>query len=51
GLLVGDVSGKGVPAALSMAQVLAEFRMHAVRGKSPLEVVRALNRSQCRRSQ
>lgn len=51
GVLVGDVSGKGVPAALTMAQVLAEFRMHAVRDKSPLEVIRALNRSQCRRSQ
>lgn len=26
GLLIGDVSGKGVPAALTMAQLLTEFR-------------------------
>ena len=51
GLLVGDVSGKGVPAALTMAQVLAEFRSHAVRELSPLDMVRELNLTQCVRTQ
>jgi len=50
GVLIGDVSGKGVPASLTMAQVLAEFRTHALRTEQPLEVLRALNRGQCRRS-
>lgn len=43
GLLIGDVSGKGVPAALAMAQVLAQFRLHARGGDSPATVLGALN--------
>ena len=43
GLLIGDVSGKGVPAALTMAQLLAEFRLCATGADSPAEVLRRLN--------
>ncbi len=43
GLLIGDVSGKGVPAALTMAQLLAEFRLCARGESSPTKVLRALN--------
>ena len=43
GLLIGDVSGKGVPAALTMAQLLAEFRLHARAAESPAAVLAALN--------
>ncbi len=50
-LLVGDVSGKGVPAALTMAQLLAEFRTHAVQAVPPLELVHLLNVSQSARTQ
>jgi serine phosphatase RsbU (regulator of sigma subunit)/pSer/pThr/pTyr-binding forkhead associated (FHA) protein len=51
GLLIGDVSGKGVPAALSMAQILAEFRVHASMEKPPVDVVRAMNVAMCARTQ
>ncbi len=43
GLLIGDVSGKGVPAALTMAQLLAEFRLRALEFRSPAAVLGALN--------
>jgi sigma-B regulation protein RsbU (phosphoserine phosphatase) len=43
GILIGDVSGKGVPAALTMAQLLAEFRLSAPGASSPAEVLRRLN--------
>lgn len=45
GILIGDVSGKGVPAALTMAQLLAEFRISARNIASPAAVLRELNRS------
>ncbi len=45
GILIGDVSGKGVPAALTMAQLLAEFRISARNLDSPAAVLRDLNRS------
>ena len=45
GILIGDVSGKGVPAALTMAQLLAEFRISARNIESPAAVLRALNGS------
>jgi len=51
GLLIGDVSGKGVPAALTMAQLLAEFRLHARSLSSPAEVIRELNADLVERSQ
>jgi sigma-B regulation protein RsbU (phosphoserine phosphatase) len=51
GLLIGDVSGKGVPAALTMAQLLAEFRLRAPGVKSPGELLAALNEGLVKRSQ
>jgi phosphoserine phosphatase RsbU/P len=51
GLLIGDVSGKGVPAALTMAQLLAEFRLLAREEPSPAAVLTALNAGLCARSQ
>ena len=51
GILVGDVSGKGVPSALAMAQILAEFRVHVTKESSPAAVLGALNESMCERSQ
>lgn len=42
-LLIGDVSGKGVPAALTMAQLLAEFRLSASGMGSPSELLATLN--------
>lgn len=43
GLLIGDVSGKGIPAALTMAQLLAEFRMSAGPDIAPAEVLARIN--------
>jgi serine phosphatase RsbU (regulator of sigma subunit) len=43
GMLIGDVSGKGVPAALTMALLLAEFRLCATGAESTAEVFRRLN--------
>jgi sigma-B regulation protein RsbU (phosphoserine phosphatase) len=51
GLLIGDVSGKGVPAALTMAQLLAEFRLAAPAVKSPSELLAKLNEGLVERSQ
>ncbi|MCX5757730.1 MAG: PP2C family protein-serine/threonine phosphatase [Candidatus Hydrogenedentes bacterium] len=51
GILIGDVSGKGVPAALAMAQLLAQFRLRARETMSPAEVVKALNEDLVVRSQ
>jgi len=43
GILIGDVSGKGVPAALTMAQMLAEFRLSVHDSGSPAAVLGRLN--------
>ena len=43
GILIGDVSGKGVPAALAMAKLLAEFRVNAMTDRGPAEVLARLN--------
>jgi len=51
GILIGDVSGKGVPAALTMAQLLAEFRLRAIGTSSPAKVLGALNKDLTRRTQ
>ncbi len=51
GILIGDVSGKGVPAALTMAQLLAEFRLRAREFESPAAVLEALNRDLSERAQ
>ncbi len=51
GILIGDVSGKGVPAALTMAQLLAEFRLSARENQSPADVLQSLNIDLVARSQ
>lgn len=43
GCVVADVSGKGMPAALLMAQLQASFKAQAQTGKAPEEVVTAVN--------
>jgi sigma-B regulation protein RsbU (phosphoserine phosphatase) len=43
GLVVGDVSGKGVPAALFMALTCSLLRAEATRSASPEEALRAVN--------
>ena len=50
GMLIGDVSGKGVPAALTMAQLLAEFRLSAPGANSPAELLAKLNEGLVQRS-
>jgi len=50
GMLIGDVSGKGVPAALTMAQLLAEFRLGAPGVTSPAELLARLNERLVERS-
>jgi sigma-B regulation protein RsbU (phosphoserine phosphatase) len=50
GVLIGDVSGKGVPAALTMAQLVAEFRVHARAVRSPSEVLRRINTAMVQRT-
>ena len=44
GLLVGDVSDKGVPAALFMALTYSAIRLEAARTSSPVQVLRNVNR-------
>jgi phosphoserine phosphatase RsbU/P len=51
GIAIGDVSGKGMPAALTMAKLLAEFRVCARIEESPAHVLSALNESLVRSSQ
>jgi serine phosphatase RsbU (regulator of sigma subunit) len=46
-IAVGDVSGKGVPAALFMARTITQLRMEAVRRRSPSAVLEAVNRALC----
>lgn len=50
GILIGDVSGKGVPASLLMAQLLAEFRLLVKDHESPVEVLKRLNAELSKRS-
>lgn len=40
---IGDVSGKGVPAALFMTMALAVIRSHVIAGRSPAETLRRSN--------
>jgi sigma-B regulation protein RsbU (phosphoserine phosphatase) len=48
GLVVGDVSGKGVPAALFMAVARTLARAVALRGAAPGECLREVNAGLCR---
>jgi len=49
GIFIGDVSGKGVPAALIMAQTISLLRIFARNSKNPGEVLAQLNRELCGR--
>lgn len=44
---LGDVAGKGVPAALQMARLSAEVRFHLVSTSRPSEAVERLNEGLC----
>jgi serine phosphatase RsbU (regulator of sigma subunit) len=49
-MLLGDVSGKGVPAALLMTKASTEFNVFLSAGMSPVEVVGTVNRRFSNRS-
>jgi serine phosphatase RsbU (regulator of sigma subunit) len=49
-IAVGDVAGKGVPAAMLMSLVRSSFRAHAERESSPDRVLTLVNRDLCRDS-
>lgn len=44
-LLIGDVSGKGVPAAMFMMKTITSFRYSAVSGKTPSQMLKEINTS------
>lgn len=44
-LLIGDVSGKGVPAAMFMMKTITSFRDFAKSGKTPSEILKEINTS------
>ncbi len=50
GILIGDVSGKGVPAALFMARFTTDFQLLALREKDPERLMRRINDRVCERS-
>jgi serine phosphatase RsbU (regulator of sigma subunit) len=50
GLLLGDVSGKGIPAALQMARLMGEFRACASHCADPQSVMQVLNGLLCQRN-
>jgi serine phosphatase RsbU (regulator of sigma subunit)/FixJ family two-component response regulator len=50
GLAIGDVSGKGMPAALFMALTCALLRAEAMRTTSPEHALRSVNRHLCERN-
>lgn len=43
GILLGDVSGKGVPAALQMARLMSDFRYVSTKNSEPKDVLREVN--------
>ena len=43
GIILGDVSGKGVPAALYMVRAMSEYRFIAPQAKDPAELLTTLN--------
>lgn len=49
-ILIGDVSGKGVPAALMMAKVISDFRAAAHRAGAPAAILGDLNAELVRQS-
>lgn len=44
GIVIGDVSGKGLPAALVMSLTLSLIRVESERTHSPMQVLRSVNR-------
>jgi sigma-B regulation protein RsbU (phosphoserine phosphatase) len=48
GIAIGDVSGKGVPAALLMSNLQAALRVRVAGGHSPHEIVGDVNRQICK---
>ena len=46
-VIIADVSGKGVPAALFMVVTMMLFRSNADAGKSPKEVMETVNKTLC----
>jgi serine phosphatase RsbU (regulator of sigma subunit) len=49
-LLLGDVSGKGIAAAMQMARLMGDFRAAVRQREDPRSVVQALNESVCARN-
>ncbi|MGC8494876.1 MAG: PP2C family protein-serine/threonine phosphatase [Syntrophobacteraceae bacterium] len=50
GILIGDVSGKGVPAALFMARFTTDFHLLAIREKDPGKLMHRINETVCENS-
>lgn len=50
GIAVGDVTGKGVPAALYMARLVSDFRLYTQIAKKPSAVLNSLNKQLVERS-
>jgi sigma-B regulation protein RsbU (phosphoserine phosphatase) len=50
-VVIGDVSGKGVPASLFMAVTTTLMRAHTTRGQSPAKILGRVNAELCQRSQ
>ena len=50
GVLLGDVSGKGIPAALQMARLMGEFRTCVQHCADPQNVMQVLNGLLCQRN-
>lgn len=50
GILIGDVSGKGVASALYMARLTSDFRLLAIRQKDPSRLVERINNLLCERN-
>ncbi len=51
GIVIGDVSGKGVSSALYMAKLTADFRFLAVHQRGTVQAVEKINEALCERSQ
>jgi len=51
GLTIGDVSGKGMPAALYMARLISDFRFQAHQAEDPGPTIKILNEMLAERSQ
>jgi len=50
-LAVGDVSGKGIPAALYMVRAITQMRLDALRHDDPAEIMASANRALCARNE